>query len=70
VPLWAQSAIEFMVKASRSWSIAVAHDLVSSDEVPFLNVLVRRLVTAGFLEDAPAAVGGVARVPDNHRESI
>jgi cupin superfamily protein len=69
VPLWAQSAIEFMLKVSRSWSIAAAHDLVSSDEVPFLNVLVRRLVTAGFLEDAPAAVGGIMRVPDNLRES-
>ena len=64
VPLWAQSAVEFMLNVNRSWSIAVTHDLVSSADVPFLNMLVRRLVAAGFLEEAPAALGGVARVPD------
>ena len=69
VPLWARSAVEFMVNASRSWSLAVAQDLVSSDDVPFLIVLVRRLVAAGFLEDAPAALGGVAQVPDKRNET-
>src|SRR5262249_43157574 len=64
VPLWARRAVEFMVNTNHSWSIAVAHDLVSSDDVPFLSLLIRQLVTAGFLEDAPAARGGVARVPD------
>jgi hypothetical protein len=64
VPLWARRAVEFMVNTNRSWSIAVAHDLVSSDDVPFLSLLIRQLVTAGFLEDAPAARGGVARLPD------
>jgi hypothetical protein len=69
VPLWARSAVEFMASASRSWSIAIAHELVSSDDVPFLNVLVRRLVDAGFLEDAPAPLGGVARVADKRSET-
>jgi hypothetical protein len=69
VPSWARPAVEFMVNTSRSWSIAVAHDLVNCDDVPFLSLLVRRLVAAGFLEDAPAAVGGVARVPDKPSET-
>jgi hypothetical protein len=68
VPLWARCAAEFMVNTGRSWSMAIAHDLVSSDEVPFLSLLVRRLVTAGFLEEAPAASGGVERVPDKRSE--
>jgi hypothetical protein len=66
VPLWARSAVEFMVNAGRSWSLAVAEDLVSRDAAPFLSVLVRKLVAAGFLEDAPAALGGVAQVPDRN----
>jgi len=69
VPSWASSAVEFMVNASRSWSLAVAQDLVSSDDVPFLIMLVRRLVAAGFLEDAPVALGGVARVPNKRNET-
>jgi hypothetical protein len=64
VPLWARSAVEFMVRATSSWSIAVAHELVSNDDVPFFNLLVRRLVEAGFLENAPATSGGVARIAD------
>jgi len=64
VPLWARSAVEFMVNADRGWSVAVAQDLVRGYEVSFLIVLVWRLVEAGFLEEAPAALGGVARVPD------
>jgi len=69
VPLWAHAAFEFIVNANGRWSISVAHDLVSSDDVPFLNLLVKRLMAAGFLEEAPAAVGGVARVPDESSES-
>ena len=69
VPSWARSAVEFMVNANRSWSLAVAQDLVSSDAVPFLIMLVRRLVAAGFLEDAPAMLGGLARVPDKRNET-
>ena len=69
VPLWARSAVEFMVKASRSWSIAVAQDLVSDYEAPLLIVLVSQLVAAGFLEDAPAALGGVAQVPNKRNET-
>ena len=68
-PLWARSAVEFMVNASHSWSIAVAQDLVSGDEVSLLIVLVWRLVAAGFLEEAPAALGGVAHVPDKRNET-
>ena len=58
-----------MVNASRSWSLAVAQDLVRSDAVPFLIVLVRRLVAAGFLEDAPAALGGLAQVSDERNKT-
>jgi hypothetical protein len=53
----------------RSWSTAIAHDLLGSDEVPFLQLLVSRLVAAGFLGDAPAALGGVARVPEKRSEN-
>jgi hypothetical protein len=38
-------------------------------EAPLLIVLVRQLVVVGFLEDAPAALGGVAQVPDNRNEN-
>ena len=69
VPSWARSTVEFMVNANRSWSLAVAQDLVSSDAVPFLIMLVRRLVAAGFLEDAPVMLGGLARVPDKRNET-
>src|SRR5262249_32258867 len=69
VPLWGRSAVEFMVNANRSWSLAVAHDLVCNDSVPFLIVLVKRLVAAGFLEEAPAALDGVARVSDKPTET-
>jgi hypothetical protein len=44
VPLWAQSAVKFMVDARQSWPIAATHDLVYNDDVPVLNQLVRRLV--------------------------
>jgi 50S ribosomal protein L16 3-hydroxylase len=64
VPLWAQSAVKFMVDARRSWPIAAAHDLVYNDDVPVLNQLVRRLVDVAFLEEAPATLGGVAHSPD------
>jgi hypothetical protein len=37
--------------------------------VPFLNLLVKRLVAAGFLEDAPAVLGGVARVFEKRSET-
>jgi hypothetical protein len=69
VPSWARSAVEFMVNASRNWSLAVAQDLVSSDVAPILIVLARRLVAAGFLEEAPAVLDGVARVPDECNET-
>ena len=69
VPLWARSAGEFMMNASDSWSLAVAEDLISSDEAPFLFVLVNRLVEAGFLEEASPALGGVSHVPNKCNES-
>jgi hypothetical protein len=64
VPLWAQSAVKFMVNAHQRWPIAAAHDLVYNNDVPVLNQLVRRLVEVGFLEEAPAALDGVAHSPD------
>ena len=69
VPSWARSAIEFMVNTSRGWSVAVTHDLVTDDDVPFLNILVKRLVAAGFLESAPEALGGMARLPDQRSDT-
>jgi hypothetical protein len=59
-----------MANASRSWSLAVVQDLLSSEVAPILIVLVRRLVAAGFLEDAPTVLDGVARVPDECNETI
>jgi hypothetical protein len=70
VPLWASPAVEFMVKASRSWSIAVLHDLVSNDDAPFLELLVKRLMDAGFLEETATVSGGVGRVPEKHVDEI
>jgi hypothetical protein len=69
VPEWAASAVAFMVSASRGWSLSVAQDLVSSDAVPLLIFLVRRLVAAGFLEDVPTILGGVGQIPDNRNKT-
>jgi hypothetical protein len=43
--------------------MARLHDLVGADDVPFLKVLLAQLSEAGFLELAPASVGGVAPLP-------
>lgn len=60
VPPWAQPAVEFIVNAGGSWSMGALQDLVSGNDVVFLNLFVKQLLGAGFIEDAPAAVGGVA----------
>src|SRR5262249_4651084 len=59
IPEWARTAVQFMTKASGAWSLAVAHDLVKDEDVPFLNVLVARLEAAGFIDDASRTAGGV-----------
>ena len=60
VPVWAHAAARLMSSSPRSWSVAALHDLVGDDDVLFLNLLVKHLVDAQFLEPAPAPSGGVA----------
>jgi hypothetical protein len=61
VPAWARTAVDRAIGAL-PWSLAALHDLVGNDDVPFLNLLVKRMVDEGVIEPAPAASGGVARV--------
>jgi hypothetical protein len=61
VPKWGHALVERLSGTSDSWSMALLHDLIDNDDVPFANILIGRLRDAGFLELAPAASGGVAR---------
>jgi hypothetical protein len=60
IPAWAHAVCERIIDTRAAWSIATLHDAVDSDDVPFLNLLVSQLKEAGFLEQVPAASGGVA----------
>ena len=61
VPKWGHAVLERLASSSDSWPMALLHDLVDNDDVPFLNILIGRLKDAGFLELVAAASGGVAR---------
>jgi len=60
IPECVRPAVERLMKTDSAWSIAVLHDLVASDDVPFLDVAIARLTDAGFLEAMRKISGGVA----------